>query len=70
MTKAPTWAVASDFLSVVKTDDGFGIFPTELDAVNRQIDFLQGEIEPLKKALGKARRRRIYLRKKQEAEHG
>lgn len=60
-----TWAVASDLSEVVKTEDGFGIFPTELAALENLIGRIDAELETLGDAKRKAKRRWGYLRSKE-----
>lgn len=63
MTKKPTFAIASDLSEVIQTDDGFGNFPTRLDALDRQIEMLEGERARLGGYLATAKRLRRKERK-------
>lgn len=56
-----TYAIASDLSEVIKTEDGFGIFPTELEATKRWIEMLEAEREVTAERLTRARRRRRTL---------
>lgn len=50
-----TWAVASDYSDVIETTDGFGIFPTKRDALERQIELLETESQVTRASLSSAR---------------
>lgn len=56
-----TFAIASDLSEIVPTEDGFGIFKSELAAVERWIEMLEGEREVIAERLSRAKRRRRSL---------
>jgi len=67
---ARTYAVASDLSQIVPTDDGFGRFVTEIQAVKHWIALLESENEQTKARLAKARSRRTVLTKRQGTPDG
>lgn len=50
-----TYAIADDLSGVVATEDGFGKFPTKLDASRRWLELLLGEREEVNAKIGTAR---------------
>jgi hypothetical protein len=60
-----TYAIADDLSCVLPTDDGFGIFTTELEAIETLILHLESNKTDVvdKIAKAKARRRRLNRRK-------
>lgn len=62
--RPPSFAVASDYSEIVPTEDGFGKFPTELEAVEHWIGLLEGEREITAERLTRAKRRLRALKSK------
>ena len=64
MASKTTYAVASDYSEIVPTEDGFGKFQTELEAVEHWIEMLEGEREMTAERLRRAKTRRRALTRK------
>lgn len=57
-----TYAIASDYSEVLPTEDGFGKFATELEAVEYWIDLLETQRAVTAEHLARAKRRRRALK--------
>lgn len=58
------WSVESDLSGVVHMGK-YGGFKTELEAVHRLIEYLEGEREDIARKIAEAKRRRRYLQSKE-----
>lgn len=61
MVVEPTFAIASDLSGVIQTNDGFGSFKTEVEALDALISRLQDQRGIISEILAASRRRRRVL---------